>query len=83
MSKRIGPKMALVAEYVSANPGCSKSDAGHWACAPAPLMTLYGAVNRAIRAGLVKAARVGGRYYLYPATLTLESCEAAWAAATA
>lgn len=63
----IGHKMKAVAEYVAANPGCTKLEAGRavWTGHPnAGMSYLYGPVDRAIKAGLVKAERLSNRYAL-------------------
>ncbi len=67
MSKRIGPKMRAVVEYVKANPGATKLAAGEAAWGSSRRLRmgrLYGPVNRAIEAGLIDAERAGNRYSL-------------------
>ncbi len=66
-TKRVGPKMQAVVEYVAANPGCTKLEAGQVAWGSSQRLRmgyLYGPVNRAIEAGLIEAERDGGRYRL-------------------
>ena len=60
--------MLAVADYVAANPGCSKTEAAHGiGMANHNFGQGWGPVERAIRAGLVKAVRMRvNRYALYP-----------------
>lgn len=68
MTTRIGPQMSRAARIVAANPGCSKLYVAaqlHIACRSGCNNALgYEPVNRAIRAGLIKAAYSAGRYSL-------------------
>ncbi len=66
MTKRIGPKMQAVVDYVAAHPGASKLEAGQaaWGSSRRLRMSrLYGPVNRAIAAGLIEAERLKGSRY--------------------
>jgi hypothetical protein len=60
--------MLEVADYVAANPGCCKTEAAHGIGQMNHNFGQgFGPVDRAIRAGLVKAVRVRvNRYALYP-----------------
>jgi hypothetical protein len=51
---RIGPQMAVVAEYVGDNPGCCKADAA-WAAGLYMKTFIWGPIGRAISAGLITA----------------------------
>ncbi len=58
--------MKVVVDYVAANPGCTKLDAGlaaggHFG---GNMAYVYGPVNRAIEAGLSDAEKRNGRYSL-------------------
>lgn len=68
---KIGHKMEAVEWFVRKNPGCTKLDAGRYAWgrpgAEGNMGFLYNPVDRAIRAGLIKAEWMGNRYSLTPA----------------
>jgi hypothetical protein len=64
---RVGPLMSVVAAFVAAHPGCCKRDAARAARPGDTVVNKYGyaAVDRAIRAGLVRVAdRRGAAYVL-------------------
>lgn len=58
--------MRVVIEYVAANPGCTKLDAGraHWCKGEGNMAYLYGPVNRCINSDYVLAIYRGGKYSL-------------------
>lgn len=58
MSKRIGPRMQEIADFVSAVPGCTKSDAIRAAGLNPHNMGSHKPLNRAILAGLVVVENV-------------------------
>lgn len=63
----IGRKMQAVADYVRENPGCTKIDAGMAAWdswKSANMGYIYGPVNRAISAGLIRAEWAKNKYRL-------------------
>lgn len=64
---RIGPRMAEAAAFVARNPGCCILDVGRW-LNPRTIgknnAYAYNPVHRAIKAGLIRAKRVSGRYSL-------------------
>jgi hypothetical protein len=66
---KVGANMQAVADYVAAHPGCSKLDAAkaitHSAAASATNHGQYESIDKAIRAGLIRAERHGNRYALY------------------
>jgi hypothetical protein len=64
--RRIGPRMKEVAGYVAGAPGCTKGAAAAWVAPNGSLFYGYKAVNRAIRAGLVKCEGDRRRYALWP-----------------
>lgn len=66
---RKGSKMTAAAEYVAAHPGCTKMAAAGHIGPNGSLRFGYAAVDRAINAGMIRAAAVDGgrRYELYPA----------------
>lgn len=68
MTTRIGPQMSRAAAIVAANPGCSKLYVAaqlHIACRQGRNNALgYEPVNRAIKAGLIRAEYRAGRYSL-------------------
>ena len=62
-----GPKMLAVECYVADHPGCTKLAAGRAAWSSGfegNMGYLYGPVNRAIKAGLVRAEFDGHKYSL-------------------
>jgi len=68
MTTRIGPQMSRAVAIVAANPGCSKRFVA-MRISPHPIPSRnwalgYEPVNRAIRAGLIKATYSDGRYSL-------------------
>jgi hypothetical protein len=73
MTKRIGPMMQAVQDYVARHPGCSKLEVARYAVARNPyardMGAIYGPVNRALDAGLIEDRHIPGcsrgRYYLY------------------
>lgn len=68
MSKRIGPCMSVVSNFVSANPGCVMIRAARYVGPRGSLRYGYASVHRAIRAGLVRKERgERGCWLLYPA----------------
>lgn len=62
---RIGPKMTLAAQYVAANPGCTKASAARhvWRRERGWQRYGYAAVDRAIAAGLIRASRAPNGIY--------------------
>lgn len=68
MTTRIGPQMSRAVAIVAANPGCTKRFVAarlHIACREGRNNALgYDPVNRAIKAGLIKATYSAGRYSL-------------------
>jgi hypothetical protein len=64
-SIRIGSKMRVAADYVAGHPGCTKMAAAAAAGPNGSLRFGYAAVDRAIRAGLIRAVPAGPRYQLY------------------
>jgi hypothetical protein len=68
MITRIGPQMSRAAAIVAANPGCTKLFVAE-RITPHPIPSKnwklgYEPINRAIRAGLIKATYSAGRYSL-------------------
>ena len=63
-TKRIGPKMEEAADYVRENPGCAILPVAEAIGPHGSRRYGYAAVHRAIKAGLIRAERVGGRYRL-------------------
>ncbi len=61
MTKRIGPRMETALEYIASNPGCTKLAAAttvaQYARYPGTSQHAFAAVNRCIRARLVRAER--------------------------
>lgn len=64
---RVGPRMEQAAAYVRMYPGCPMLHAARY-CAPhrAALSYGYRTVHRAVHAGMIRAERVGNRYWLWP-----------------
>lgn len=62
---RIGPCMRAAATYVQLHPGCTKWAAAVYAFGRKQGARQYGyaAVNRAIKAGLIRAEKPNGRRY--------------------
>lgn len=68
MTTRIGPQMSRAVAIVAANPGCTKRFVAE-RITPHPIPSKnwalgYDPVNRAIKAGLIKATYSAGRYSL-------------------
>lgn len=71
---RIGPRMQEAAEFVRENPGCAKLPVAEYVGPYGSRRYGYETVNRAIRAGLIRAERTkSGRYRLFPAGRPLEA----------
>jgi hypothetical protein len=65
-SKRIGHRMAALAAYVAANPGCSMLAAAEHVGPHGSRQFGYRTAHRAVRAHVVHAIKGAGRYRLYP-----------------
>jgi len=62
-----GPRMQLVADYVSRHPGCAKLPAARYVGPHGSVQYGYRTVDRAIASGLIRARRLpSGRYQLLP-----------------
>jgi hypothetical protein len=68
MTTRIGPRMQQAVDYVRLHQGCPILPVARHVGPHGSLKIGYRTVHRAIRAGLIKASRVGARY-----SLTVES----------
>jgi hypothetical protein len=68
---RVGSKMSEAAEWVTRNPGITKWEAAMYATRnerAGSVRSGYAAVDRAIKAGIIKAHRcANGSYQLFPA----------------
>lgn len=66
-SKRIGPKMILVRDYVAKNPGCTKHEVSLWVGPNGSNNYGWRTVQRALGAGLIRfePGPDSRRYYLY------------------
>lgn len=66
--RRIGPRMAEAAAYVTRNPGCAILPVAKYVGPHGSIACGYATVHRAIRAGLIDAERLpSGRYVLHAA----------------
>ncbi len=64
MAKRIGPKMIQARDYVMRNPGCAILPVAEHVGPNGSRGCGYAIVHRAIKADLIQAVRVKGRYHL-------------------
>lgn len=76
--RRVGDRMLAAAEYVAANPGCTKSEVSVWVGPHGSNAFGWRIVQRAIGAGLVNAGQHPRRSDAYALTVTNRG---AWAVA--
>lgn len=71
--KRIGPRMALIRDFVARNPGRFMHSAAKRVGPHGSTHFGYAAVHRAIAAGLVYSITGAGRTKLYPVVAAVQS----------